>query len=257
MSRNEIEAAELEAHYRQLLAAFEMCQPDARDKARAALASAMRRGAPEPHIARLRQLERRKIKPSSNPVGSGPTPETLAQADGAQALYRDGEGGASAVVVTRSHGDSLQRLRLLHVLTPGQVWAGREIASIFDAVTRGLVPRAMPLTRGHGGRGGGISLWLAVLHLERYRPWCAAVSRLHGRKVLALTVAVAAEGRSLRSQALRHGMHYRTARTKLAAALELYERRADATDHLDEADEIRAIGRREEAALADEKRPGR
>ena len=166
----ERERADFDHVYETLVAGFALHKPDARARAkdlRRAYVTIVRQLKAIQHpskrqratlilveerLARLGDLLNRTRRRRSNSTDTGPTPETVVQQDRALSnvsLYahaRDGEDFRRS-----SRGDSLKRLRANGVITADEEKAGRQIASIFEAVTRGMGAKAGALERGLGG----------------------------------------------------------------------------------------------------------
>lgn len=239
------ERADFDHVYDTLVAAFTLGKPDARSRA-----NALRRAyvtmvrqlktvrfpskrqratllVVEDRLARLGDLLNRTRGRKSNSTDSGPTPETVVQQHRAHDLrslsaYRE-EG------FTRSNGDSLKRLRANGVIDADEEKAGRQIASIFEAVTRGMGAKAGSLERGLGGGTWRISDRLAVLHQDRYRPWAEQTLRRLGAPGLEMAIAVTVDGESLRRASRRQRIGYVRAQRVIKHALSLYVQRQRAT----------------------------
>jgi len=244
----ERERADFDHVYETLVAGFALAKPDARARAKdlrrayvtivrqlkaIRLPSARQRATlvlVEERLARLGDLLNRTRRRRSNSTDTGPTPETVVQQNRALSdvsLYahaRDGEDFRRS-----SNGDSLKRLRANGVITADEEKAGRQIASIFEAVTRGMGAKAGSLERGQGGGTWRISDRLAVLHQDRYRPWAQQALKRVGAPGLEMAIAVAVDGESLRRASRRQRIGYARAQRIIKHALGLYVRQQQAT----------------------------
>lgn len=272
----ERERADFEHVYQTLVAAFDLGKPDARTRTRdvrRAYVTILRqiKTVPEPsrrqlatliqmedRLARLGDLLNRTRRRRSASTDHGPTPETVVQQDRALsevslfAHAREGEDFRRS-----SYGDSLNRLAANKVIDRDEVKAGRQIASIFEAVTRGMGAKAGKLEPGAGGGTWRMSDRLAVLHQDRYRPWAEKVMQAAGAPALMLAIAVAVDGESLRRAARRQRMGYDRAKGLIKMALRLYVAETAATRYAEDEDYLaERIGVEELAVLEERAKPG-
>lgn len=189
----------------------------------------------EDRLARLGDLLNRARGRKSTAHDTGPTPETVVQQDRATdeaSSYAKGPEGFNG----RSRGDSLNRLASNGVIDRDEMKAGRQIASIFEAVTRGMGAKAGSLQRGLGGGTWRLSDRLAVLHQDRYRPWAQAALQRIGAPALMMSIAVVVDGESLRRAARRQRIGYARAKRLIKTALRLYAIETQRTRYAEDAE---------------------
>lgn len=144
----------------------------------------------------------------------------------------DGETPEARVYASREI-DPIMALEMSGKLTKGQAGNAREIAMIFQAVTRALFAKSGSLGAGGGGGRGtsDIVASLALKHKHRYKPWLLEVER--NAIPLPFLIEIIIDGYALSAASDHHRMSHATGLEKLRRALILYGRirKADPTDY--------------------------
>ena len=151
---------------------------------------------------------------------------------GLKHLQETGEEGPTAELLAQIRkgrkGDPILRLYAHDKLTDQDVRSAREIAGIFEQVTRRMVAKTMHLpTKSDGDdtpenrrrTAQEAAEWTALLHSFVYLPWAD-----HHRGDMPLILAMCVDGESLNQIAARHRIRKATALDRLRAALSSYAR---------------------------------